>query len=341
MSWQPAERRYDGMVYNRCGRSGLKLPAIALGLWHNFGGASALEDARAMIRRGFDLGITHFDLANNYGPPPGSAEETFGRVLATDLRGHRDELVVSTKAGYDMWPGPYGDGGSRKYLLASLDQSLRRMGLDHVDVFYSHRPDPETPLEETMGALDRAVSSGKALYAGISSYPAERAAQAVSILRALGTPCVVHQPSYSVINRWVEGGLLELLEREGIGCIAFSPLAQGMLSDRYLAGIPPDSRVARGGALRREFLSEDTLAPVRGLDAIARRRGQSLAQMALAWVLKDSRVTSAIVGASRPAQIEDSVRALGNREFAAAELKEIDRLALDGGVDLWTRARRA
>ncbi|HEX5795872.1 MAG TPA: L-glyceraldehyde 3-phosphate reductase [Geminicoccaceae bacterium] len=341
MSWQPAERRYDGMVYNRCGRSGLKLPAIALGLWHNFGGASALEDARAMVRRGFDLGITHFDLANNYGPPPGSAEETFGRVLATDLRGHRDELVVSTKAGYDMWPGPYGDGGSRKYLLASLDQSLRRMGLDYVDVFYSHRPDPETPLEETMGALDRAVRSGKALYAGISSYPAERAAQAVSILRALGTPCVIHQPSYSVINRWVEGGLLELLEREGIGCIVFSPLAQGMLSDRYLAGIPPDSRVARGGTLRREFLNEDTLARLRELEAIARRRGQSLAQMALAWVLKDPRVTSAIVGASRPAQIEDSVRALERREFSAAELKEIDRLALDGGVDLWTRARRA
>ena len=341
MSWQPAERRYDGMVYNRCGRSGLKLPAIALGLWHNFGGASALEDARAMIRRAFDLGITHFDLANNYGPPPGSAEETFGRVLATDLRGHRDELVVSTKAGYDMWPGPYGDGGSRKYLLASLDQSLRRMGLDYVDVFYSHRPDPETPLEETMGALDRAVRSGKALYAGISSYPAERAAQAVSILRALGTPCVIHQPSYSVINRWVEGGLLELLEREGIGCIVFSPLAQGMLSDRYLAGIPPDSRVARGGTLRREFLNEDTLARLRELEAIARRRGQSLAQMALAWVLKDRRVTSAIVGASRPAQIEDSVRALERREFSAAELKEIDRLALDGGVDLWTRARRA
>ena len=341
MSWQPAERRYDGMVYNRCGRSGLKLPAIALGLWHNFGGASALEDARAMVRRGFDLGITHFDLANNYGPPPGSAEETFGRVLATDLRGHRDELVVSTKAGYDLWPGPYGDGGSRKYLLASLDQSLRRMGLDYVDVFYSHRPDPETPLEETMGALDRAVRSGKALYAGISSYPAERAAQAVSILRALGTPCVVHQPSYSVINRWVEGGLLDLLEREGIGCIVFSPLAQGMLSDRYLAGIPPDSRVARGGTLRREFLNEDTLARLRELEAIARRRGQSLAQMALAWVLKDRRVTSAIVGASRPAQIEDSVRALERREFSAAELKEIDRLALDGGVDLWTRARRA
>ena len=341
MSWQPAERRYDGMVYNRCGRSGLKLPAISLGLWHNFGGSSAVEDARAMIRRAFDLGITHFDLANNYGPPPGAAEETFGRVLATDLEGHRDELVVSTKAGYDMWPGPYGDGGSRKYLLASLDQSLSRMGLDYVDIFYSHRPDPETPLEETMGALDRAVRSGKALYAGISSYPAEPTAQAASILRALGTPCVIHQPSYSIINRWVEGGLLDTLEREGIGCIAFSPLAQGMLTDRYLAGIPQDSRVARGGALRREFLSEDTLARIRGLDAIARRRNQSLAQMALAWVLKDRRVTSAIVGASRPAQIEDSVRALEHREFSAAELAEIDRHALDAGVDLWTRARRA
>jgi len=341
MSWQPAAARYEGMVYNRCGRSGLKLPAISLGLWHNFGGGSAGEDARAMIRRAFDLGITHFDLANNYGPPPGSAEETFGRVLASDLESHRDELVVSTKAGYEMWPGPYGDGGSRKYLLASLDQSLARMGLDYVDVFYSHRPDPETPLEETMGALDQAVRAGKALYAGISSYPAERTAQAASLLRALGTPCLIHQPSYSMINRWVEGGLLDVLEREGIGCIAFSPLAQGMLTDRYLAGIPEDSRVARGGALRREYLSPDTLARIRALDALARRRGQSLAQMALAWVLKDRRVTSVIVGASRPAQIEDCVRALEHTAFAAEELAEIDRQALDAGVDLWTRARRA
>jgi L-glyceraldehyde 3-phosphate reductase len=341
MTWLPAASRYDGMTYNRCGRSGLRLPAISLGLWHNFGGTSAEEDARAMIRRAFDLGITHFDLANNYGPPPGSAEETFGRVLASDLKGHRDELVISTKAGYEMWPGPYGDGGSRKYLLASLDQSLSRMGLDYVDIFYSHRPDPETPLEETMAALERAVRAGKALYAGISSYPAEQTAQAASLLRALGTPCLIHQPSYSIINRWVEGGLLEVLEQAGIGCIAFSPLAQGMLTDRYLAGIPDDSRVARGGALRREFLSKDTLARIRGLDAVARRRRQSLAQMALAWVLKDRRITSAIVGASRPAQIEDCVRALERTAFAAEELAEIDRYAFDRGVDLWTRARRA
>ena len=310
MTWLPAATRYDGMTYNRCGRSGLKLPAISLGLWHNFGGTGAFENGRAMVRRAFDLGITHFDLANNYGPPPGSAEENFGRILAADLKPYRDELVVSTKAGYEMWPGPYGDWGSRKYLLASLDQSLRRMGLDYVDIFYSHRLDPETPLEETMAALDQAVRSGKALYAGISSYPAEQTAAAAQILRALGTPCLIHQPSYSMINRWVEDGLLDVLEREGIGCIAFSPLAQGMLTDKYLDGIPADSRVASGGALRREFLSADNLARIRSLDGIARRRGQSLAQMALAWVLKDRRITSVIVGASRPAQIEDCVQAL-------------------------------
>jgi L-glyceraldehyde 3-phosphate reductase len=341
MTWQPADRRYDGMTYNRCGRRGLKLPAISLGLWHNFGGTSAFEDGRAMIRRAFDLGITHFDLANNYGPPPGSAEENFGRVLAADLRAYRDELIVSTKAGYPMWPGPYGDRGSRKYLLASLDQSLRRMGLDHVDIFYSHRFDPETPLEETMAALDRAVRSGKALYVGISSYSAEKTAEAAEILRALGTPCLIHQPSYSMINRWVEGGLLDTLEREGIGCIAFSPLAQGMLTDKYLKGVPADSRVARGGALRREFLSEDNLARIRSLDAIAKRRGQTLAQMAVAWVLRDGRVTSALVGASGAAQIEDSVRALDQATFSTEELAEIDRYAMDAGVDLWARSRQA
>jgi L-glyceraldehyde 3-phosphate reductase len=340
MTWRPAATRYDGMTYNRCGRSGLRLPAISLGLWHNFGGTSAFEDGRAMIHRAFDLGITHFDLANNYGPPPGSAEESFGRVLATDLKPYRDEIVVSSKAGYEMWPGPYGDWGSRKYLLASLDQSLRRMGLDYVDIFYSHRHDPDTPLEETTGALDQAVRSGKALYAGISSYPAEQTTAAAGILRTLGTPCLIHQPSYSMINRWVEGGLLDVLEREGIGCIAFSPLAQGMLTDKYLEGIPADSRVARGGALRREFLSEDNLARIRSLDGIARRRDQSLAQMALAWVLKDRRITSVIIGASRPAQIDDCVRALERRAFSTEELAEIDRHALDSGVDLWTRSRR-
>jgi L-glyceraldehyde 3-phosphate reductase len=341
MTWQPAEGRYEGMIYNRCGRSGLRLPAIALGLWHNFGGTSAFEDGRAMVRRAFDLGITHFDLANNYGRPPGSAEENFGRLLRADLKPYRDEIVVSSKAGYPMWPGPYGDWGSRKHLLASLDQTLSRTGLDYVDIFYSHRHDPETPLEETMAALDQAVRSGKALYAGISSYPAEQTAAAARMLGTLGTPCVIHQPSYSMINRWVEGGLLDTLEREGIGCIAFSPLAQGMLTDKYLEGIPADSRVARVGALRREFLSEDNLARIRSLDGIARRRDQSLAQMALAWVLKDRRITSVIIGASRPAQIEDCVRALAHPAFSTEELAEIDRHALDAGVDLWTRSRRA
>ncbi len=340
VTWLPAATRYEAMVYKRCGRSGLKLPAISLGLWHNFGGTSAFEAGCAMIRQAFDLGITHFDLANNYGPPPGSAEASFGRMLASDLKGYRDELIVSTKAGYEMWPGPYGEWGSRKYLLASLDQSLCRMGLDYVDIFYSHRFDPETPLEETMGALDQAVRSGKALYVGISSYAAEATAEAARILRALGTPCLIHQPSYSMINRWVEGGVLDVLEREGIGCIAFSPLAQGMLSDKYLGGIPEDSRVARGGALRREFLSEDNLARIRSLDAIARRRGQTLAQMALAWVLKDRRITSVLIGASSPAQIEDGVRALSSSPFSAEELAEIDRYAIDAGVDLWTRSRR-
>ena len=341
MTWSVAANRYDGMTYRRCGRSGLKLPAISLGLWHNFGGTSAFENGRAMVRRAFDLGVTHFDLANNYGPPPGSAEEAFGRILRDDLRRHRDELIVATKAGYLMWPGPYGEWGSRKYLLASLDQSLRRLDLDYVDIFYSHRFDPETPLEETMSALDRAVRSGKALYAGISSYSAEKTAEAAAILRALGTPCLIHQPSYSMLNRWPEDGLLDVLGREGIGCIAFTPLAQGMLTDRYLQGVPADSRVARGGELPQAFLTEHNLARIRGLDEIARRRGQSLAQMALAWLLKDSRVTSVLTGASRVGQLEDSVRALGNFSFSAEELAEIDRHAKDSGVDLWARSRQS
>jgi len=342
MSWQPAADRYEsGMVYNRCGRSGLRLPAISLGLWHNFGDTTPFEAGRAMVRRAFDLGITYVDLANNYGLPPGSAEESFGRILRADLAPHRDELIVSTKAGYLMWPGPYGEWGSRKYLLASLDQSLRRMGLDYVDIFYSHRFDPDTPLEETMGALAHAVRSGKALYAGISSYSAERTAEAAALLRELGTPCLIHQPSYSMINRWVENGLLDTLERESVGCIAFSPLAQGMLTDKYLGGIPEGSRVARGGALRPEFLSEDNLARIRALDATAKRRGQTLAQMALAWVLKDSRVTSALIGASSTAQIEGCVRALKAPPFSPEELAEIDRYATDAGVDLWSRSRQA
>ena len=341
MTWSVAANRYDGMTYRRCGRSGLKLPAISLGLWHNFGGTSAFENGRAMVRRAFDLGVTHFDLANNYGPPPGSAEEAFGRILRDDLRRHRDELIVATKAGYLMWPGPYGEWGSRKYLLASLDQSLRRLDLDYVDIFYSHRFDPETPLEETMSALDRAVRSGKALYAGISSYSAEKTAEAAAILRALGTPCLIHQPSYSMLNRWPEDGLLDVLGREGIGCIAFTPLAQGMLTDRYLQGVPADSRVARGGELPQAFLTEHNLARIRGLHEIARRRGQSLAQMALAWLLKDGRVTSVLTGASRVGQLEDSVRALGNFSFSAEELAEIDRHAKDSGVDLWARSRQS
>lgn len=339
MTWQPKNERYDDMIYNRCGKSGLKLPAISLGLWHNFGGASAPATGQAMVHRAFDLGITHFDLANNYGPPGGSAEESFGRLLAKDLAAYRDELLISTKAGYYMWPGPYGDWGSRKYLLASLDQGLARMGLDYVDIFYSHRFDPETPLEETMGALDQAVRSGKALYAGISSYPAEKAAEAARILRTLGTPCLIHQPSYSMINRWVEGGLLDVLEQEGMGCIAFSPLTQGMLTDRYLNGIPSDSRVALGGALNPKLLSEDNLRRINALNNIAERRGQSLAQMALAWVLKDKRLTSVLIGASTPEQIEDCVGALKHAPFSAEELAEIDEYATVNGVDLLSHSQ--
>ncbi|HXP14440.1 MAG TPA: L-glyceraldehyde 3-phosphate reductase [Actinomycetes bacterium] len=336
MSHQPADDRYDTMQYRRVGRSGLLLPAISLGLWQNFGGDRPLETQRAIVRRAFDLGITHFDLANNYGPPYGSAEENFGRILATDLRGHRDELVISTKAGYDMWPGPYGDHGSRKYLIASLDQSLSRMGLPYVDIFYSHRADPDTPLEETMGALDTAVRQGKALYAGISSYSPERTRQAAEILRGLGTPLLIHQPSYSMLNRWIEeDGLLEVLEEEGVGCIVFSPLAQGLLTDRYLDGIPEGSRASRPGTMDQDQLNEATLDKVRALNDLAGRRGQSLAQMAIAWTLRDPRVTSALVGASSVAQLEANVAALDNLEFSDDELAEIDRHATEAGINLW------
>ena len=327
MTHLPAENRYDAMPYRRCGRSGLLLPAISLGLWHNFGGVDPFDVCRAMVLRAHDLGITHFDLANNYGPPPGSAEETFGRILRTDLAAHRDELVVSTKAGYLMWPGPYGDLGSRKYLLASLDQSLRRLNLDYVDIFYHHRPDPDTPLEESLGALDHAVRSGKALYAGISSYPAEQTRRAAAILRSLGTPCLIHQPRYSMLDRWIEPELLAVLREEGIGCIAFSPLAQGLLTDRYLTGIPPDSRAAKPhGFLRPKEVSRPVLARVRRLDLLARERGQTLAQMALAWVLRHPEMTSVLVGASRVAQVEDAVGALANPAFTPDELERIDRV---------------
>jgi L-glyceraldehyde 3-phosphate reductase len=341
MPWNAAERRYESMVYRRCGRSGIDLPAISLGLWQNFGSSRPLEESRAILRRAFDLGITHFDLANNYGPPYGSAESTFGRVLAEDLRPYRDELVISTKAGYDMWPGRYGDGGSRKYLLASLDQSLRRMGLDYVDIFYSHRFDPSTPLEETMGALDAAVRQGKALYVGISSYSPERTREASAILRRLGTPVLIHQPSYSLLNRWVEHDLLDVLEDEGIGCIAFSPLAQGMLTDKYLGGVPAGSRAAQAGSLDPSLLSKESLEHVRVLDALARRRGQSLAQMAIAWVLRDRRVTSALVGVRSVEQLEANVAALGRLELSPEELSEIDVHAKDAGIDLWEPSRRA
>jgi L-glyceraldehyde 3-phosphate reductase len=341
MSYQPAQGRYETMQYRRVGRSGLQLPAISLGLWQNFGGDRPLETQRAIVRRAFDLGITHFDLANNYGPPYGSAEENFGRILATDLRGHRDELVVSTKAGYDMWPGPYGNWGSRKYLLASLDQSLQRMGLPYVDIFYSHRADPDTPLEETMGALDTAVRSGRALYAGISSYSPERTRQAAAILRQLGTPLLIHQPSYSMLNRWIEDGLLDVLGDEGVGCIVFSPLAQGVLTDRYLGGIPEGSRASRPGTIDRDQLGEETLAKVRALHQLAGRRDQSLAQMAVAWTLRDPRVTSALLGASSVAQLENNVAALGNLAFDDEELAEIDRHATEAGINLWAESSSA
>jgi L-glyceraldehyde 3-phosphate reductase len=326
------------MGYGRCGASGLQLPRISVGLWQNFGGDRAFEEGRALVRRAFDLGITHFDLANNYGPPYGSAEENFGRILRADLAPYRDELVLSTKAGYDMWPGPYGEWGSRKHLLASLDQSLRRMGLNYVDIFYSHRYDPQTPLEETMGALDSAVRSGKALYAGISSYSAERTREAIRILRQMGTPLLIHQPSYSLLNRWIEGGLLDVLGEEGVGCIVFSPLAQGLLTDRYLEGIPTGSRASRGGSLSGAMLSEDNLTKVRVLAEVARKRGQTLAQMALAWALRDIRVTSALIGVSSIHQLDQNVAALANRAFSTEELAEIDRHATESGLDLWARS---
>jgi L-glyceraldehyde 3-phosphate reductase len=329
------DNRYANMQYRRCGSSGLKLPPISLGLWQNFGGDTPFERQRAIIRRAFDLGITHIDLANNYGPPYGSAEENFGRILATDLAGHRDELVISTKAGYDMWPGPYGEWGSRKYLLASLDQSLKRMGLEYVDIFYSHRFDPLTPLEETMGALDAALRQGKALYVGISSYSAQRTREAAAILRRLGTRVLIHQPSYSMLNRWIEPELLDVLKEEGIGCIVFSPLAQGLLTDRYLDGVPAGSRASHPGSLSTEMLTEETLAKIRALNQIAVRRGQSLAQMAIAWTLRKPVVTSALVGASSVAQLEQNVAALDKLEFSPGELEEIDRYATESGINLW------
>ena len=331
----PVEDRYEAMPYRRCGRSGLKLPAISLGLWQNFGDDRPLERSRAILRRAFDLGITHFDLANNYGPPYGSAEKNFGRILAEDFGGLRDELVISTKAGYDMWPGPYGEWGSRKYLLASLEQSLERMGLDHVDIFYSHRFDPDTPLSETMGALDEARRRGLTRYVGISSYGPERTSEAAEMLRELGTPLLIHQPSYSLINRWIEEGLLDVLGREGVGAIVFSPLAQGLLTDRYLKGIPEDSRLRAGNYMREQMISDENLARVRALDEIATARGQSLAQMAIAWALRDERVTSALLGASSVEQLEQNVAALQRPDFTAAELESIDRYATEGGVNLW------
>jgi L-glyceraldehyde 3-phosphate reductase len=335
VTYVSAPDRYERMTYNRCGRSGLDLPAVSLGLWHNFGHDRPLDTSRAIVRRAFDLGITHFDLANNYGPPYGSAEENFGRLLADDLARYRDELIVSTKAGYDMWPGPYGQWGSRKYLLASLDQSLRRMGLDYVDIFYSHRFDPDTPLEETMGALADAVRQGKALYVGISSYSAERTVEAAAILRSLGTPLLIHQPSYSLLNRWIEPELLDTLEAEGIGCICFSPLAQGMLTTKYLDGIPEGSRASRDDSLSPDLLTDATLDKIRGLNEIASRRGQTLAQMALAWTLRDARVTSALIGASSVAQLEENVAALARLDFTEEELEEIDGFATESGINIW------
>jgi L-glyceraldehyde 3-phosphate reductase len=337
----PAADRYEAMPYRRSGRSGLQLPAISLGLWQNFGDDRPLANSRAMVRRAFDLGITHFDLANNYGPPYGSAEINFGRIFGEDLRPYRDELVISTKAGWDMWPGPYGEFGSRKYLLASLDQSLKRMGLEYVDIFYSHRFDPDTPIEETMGALDTAVRQGKARHVGISSYGPERTEEAARILRDLGTPLLIHQPSYSLLNRWIEHGLLDVLDREGMGAIIFSPLAQGLLTDRYLDGIDDDSRVRRGVAFSADMLTDENLARVRALNEIAGRRGQSLAQLAIAWTLRDPRVTSALIGASSVRQLEQNVAALQRLDFDAQELEEIDRYAQEGGINLWATSSSA
>lgn len=331
MNYQPHPQRYSAMEYRRCGRSGIKLPAISLGLWHNFGDVNQLDNSRQLIRRAFDLGITHFDLANNYGPPPGSAERNFGRIFREDLQPWRDELIISSKAGYTMWGGPYGDWGSRKYLIASLDQSLQRMGLDYVDIFYHHRPDPETPLEETMGALDHLVRQGKALYVGISNYPADQARQAIRILKDLGTPCLIHQPRYSMLERWVEAELLDLLQDQGVGCIAFSPLAGGQLTDRYLQGIPADSRAASNSRfLTPEQLTEDKLNRVRQLNDLALGRGQTLAQMALAWVLRDDKVTSVLIGASKVSQIDDAVAMVSNRQFSQQERERIEDILASG-----------
>ena len=335
MTYTAADDRYTGLPYRRCGRSGLLLPEVSLGLWQNFGDGKPIEDQRAILRRAFDLGVTHFDLANNYGPPYGSAEINFGRVMREDLRPYRDELVISTKAGYDMWPGPYGEWGSRKYLLASLDQSLQRLGLEYVDIFYSHRFDPDTPLEETMGALDTAVRSGKALYVGISSYSAERTMEAADLLRRMGTRLLIHQPSYSMLNRWIEGGLLDVLGREGIGCIAFSPLAQGVLTGKYLDGVPAGSRASLNGSLARDQMTPQMLAHVRALNEIARSRGQTLAQLALSWALRDPRVTSVLIGASSIAQLEENLGAAGHTDFTADQLAAIDRDAVEAGVNLW------
>jgi L-glyceraldehyde 3-phosphate reductase len=341
-AYAAADDRYDAMQYRRCGRSGLQLPVLSLGLWHNFGHDRPYDTQRAIVRRAFDAGITHFDLANNYGPPYGAAETNFGRMLAGDLRPYRDELVISTKAGYDMWPGPYGEWGSRKYVLASLDQSLRRMGLDYVDVFYSHRLDPDTPLEETMGALDTAVRSGRALYVGISSYNSERTRQAAAMLRELGTPLLISQPSYSMLNRWIEHDrLLDTLDELGAGCIAFSPLAQGLLTDRYLDGVPADSRVATGGAMDRDMLTDERLDRVRALNDIAAARGQSLAQLALAWALRDPRMTSLVIGASSVAQLDDNIAALDRLELTDDELVDIERHAIDADINLWSRSSTA
>ncbi|NPD68866.1 L-glyceraldehyde 3-phosphate reductase [Lichenicola cladoniae] len=335
MSYTPSPTRYDDAGFRRCGRSGLVLPPVSLGLWHNFGGADVFETGRAVIRRAFDRGVTHFDLANNYGPPYGSAEENFGVVLTKDFQAHRDEMIISSKAGWDMWPGPYGTGGSRKYLLASLDQSLKRMGLDYVDIFYSHRPSPDVPLEETMGALAQMVRQGKALYVGISSYGPERTRQAAEILKAEGVPLLIHQPSYSMLNRWVEDGLLDTLEQLGVGCIAFSPLAQGLLTSKYLNGVPDGTRASKDTSFSTRLLSEDNLVRVRALNDIAQARGQSLAQMAIAWVLRDERVTSALIGARHVKQLDDSLDALNNVSFSQDELARIDHHATDGGIDLW------
>jgi L-glyceraldehyde 3-phosphate reductase len=338
---QPASDRYEHIAYARCGRSGLQLPRISLGLWQNFGGTTPFENAREMVLRSFDRGVTHFDLANNYGPPPGSAEEHFGRILSGDLKEHRDEIIVSTKAGYRMWPGPYGEWGSRKYLLASLDQSLERMKLDYVDIFYSHRYDPETPLEETMGALDTAVRSGRALYVGISSYGPRKTREAVALLREMKVPFVIHQPSYSMLNRWVENGLLQVLEAEGIGCIAFSPMAQGLLTAKYLNGVPDASRAAQDESFRRTMLSEANLEHVRALNRIAQERGQSLAQMAIAWVLRNPAVTSALIGARNILQIEECLGALRNPHFRPEEIERIDRYALDGDLNIWAASSQS